>query len=422
MLLIASGLSKGYAYLMAPIIFSLFGAVLLGNYVMITTVSLLLSQVISLNPTAVIIRSSADKNVCIKYTFYYYLFSLLSLVTSGCLYLLLGLLSIDTYYALFWLLASAEALLTVTVAHFRANDLYIRFVFVALCKSVFIGSYLFFAEPNLHRIILFSAGVAVVMSALFILDKFWRERRLLRRSIYNFKQDDVIGDFLFGVRLIPHSFGLWGFSSATKVILKLVVGAVALGFFTVYFTFSFPIVLVNSALTLYLPREIVRDPSNFISKKKDLLAFKGYTLFVLTLNILILMFCYFDNTYNFYIKSYSYEVILCIVISCLIFYNFGAYQFLSNYLFFTKNSGALSKNTIVSAVLSVLLSVVLSHLFGVLGAVTALYLASLFYVYITFKSANSIYMDNNTALIWRLFCIYAPCLLGICSTLGFIVL
>lgn len=421
-LLFASGLSKGYAYLMAPIIFSQFGAALLGEYVLITTICLLLSQVISLNPTAVIIRNSDKNELCIEYTFLYYLLSLATLFISCSIYLLLYLLGYDTYYTLFFILASAEALFLVIVAFFRANDMYIRFVLIVLFKSVLIGSYLFFSESDINSIILFAAIVAFFLSIIFIIDKFWSEKSMLTVSLCNFKLSSYTDDLLFGVKLIPHSLGLWGFSSATKVILKIIVGSVALGLFTVYFTFAFPIVLINSALTLYLPREIVRSPSSFVGKRKDVALYKGYTSFVLFIILLIMLFCYFDNTHSLYIQTYSYISIVSIVLSCLTFYNFGTYQFLSNYLFYTKDSNTLSRNTIVSAISAIFLSIILSYAYGVLGATLALYLSSMFYVYVTFKSAKNLTVENNTTLIWNKFCFLSPTLLVVCLSLGYIVI
>lgn len=421
-LLTASGVSKGYAYLMAPIIFSQYGAGILGEYVMLTTVSLLLTQIISLNPTALIIRSSDKAKDCIKYTFFYYILASTLFVIFCGIYIALNLLDNTNYYLLFFILASSEAMFTVVVAFFRANDMYVRFILIVVTKTLLIACYLFLAEANLTFIIIFSACISSLLSFMFIADKFWVKRKALFFNLTHFKLNRYLEDLLFGIKLIPHSLGLWGFSSATKVILKILAGSVSLGLFTVYFTFAFPVVLINSALTLYLPREIVRDPFSFVDKKKDVLFFKAYTLFVIILIMLIMLFCFFDNTYSFYIDKYSYISMASIIFSCITFYNFGTYQFLSNYLFYSKKSGVLSKNTVVSAVFSVLLSIVLAYYFDVLGAVIALYISSLFYVYVTFNSIKSLSQDNNAAMIWRSFCLYTPVLLVVGLSLGAVIL
>lgn len=417
-LLFASGLSKGYSYLMAPLIYTLFGEILLGQYILITTLSLIISQLISLNPTSVIIRNSNDSSLCTEYTFYYYLFSLIIFTISIFILTIFNFNDVIDFVLTIIVLASAEGLFSIAVAYFRGNDFYVRFLLITLLKSLFIAIYVYNADSNINNIILFTSLLIFSCSFFFIFNDFWMNRYELKSCLSKFNYKKLSNDLFFGIKLIPHSFGLWGFTSATKVILKITSGTISLGLFTIYITFSFPLVIANSALTLLLPREIVKNPILFVKNKKDFLFFKFYTLFVSFCLFIIFIFCYLDNSLNFYIDSYTNSSIISILLCTLIFYNFGVYQFLANYLFFYKQSAVLSKNTIFCSFTSVLLSILLSYFFGIVGAVIALYIASFFYVFITYVSVNKISGDDNTILIWKSYCLYSLLLLLFVIFLG----
>lgn len=393
---------KGYAYLATPFIYKKFGAETLGEYSLIITLSLFLAQFIALNATPVLLRASDNRGLMEFIASLYLSVTTLIFTIIFLIYIIWGR-SLPDVIMLTLLSSASEALFIVSAAFYRGSDKYFVFFVITLLKVLSAIYFINFFMTDVESLVLFSSLISFVLSFLVFLNVYFisSENFFFRKNARFIFKEESCKSVKFGLQLLPHTVGLWGLNSGNKVFLGFISGAVALGLFSALSIYTFSIILVNSVLTLHLPREIVRNFSFFKDSKQDIKALNFYLLTVTVVIILTFIFIIYDNIHFFYIGSYSVLDLAVVLVMVMSYVNLGIYQFLSNYLFYHKKAMDISRNTLHTAVFSMILTTLLIYFFNMAGAALAFYVTSWFYVYVTHFSLFALNLEGNSALIMR---------------------
>ncbi len=393
---------KGYAYLATPFIYKKFGAETLGEYSLIITLSLFIAQFIALNATPVLLRASDDRGLMTFIASFYLSITTMIFSIIFLIYIILGGYLSDVL--MLTLLSSAsEALFIVSAAFYRGADRYFVFFLITLSKVLSAIYFINYFMTDVKSLVLFSSCVSFVLSTLVFLNVYYVSSgsnffRKIPRVAY---KEESYKSVKFGLQLLPHSVGLWGLNSGNKVFLGFISGSVALGVFSALSIYTFSIILINSVLTLYLPREIVRNFSFFKESKQDIKALHFYLITISLVIVLTFIFIIYDKIYFFYIGSYSVLDLAVVLVMILTYTNLGIYQFLSNYLFYHKKALNISKNTLHTAAFSLILTTILIYFFNLAGAALAFYVTSWFYIYVTHSSLFALNLEGNSALVMK---------------------
>lgn len=375
--LIASGLNKSFSILLSPVLLLFFDSELVGAFVLFILIVNLFSPVVSLNLPAVIIQNKERFNILLsqynQYVGILFLFFTLSFFVS---------LSYWEFGAYYLVGAVSESLYLTYLAVMRSNGKKRVYFLVTFAKIFFfslfcaIGYSIFSESPN---VLISSYVISNILVSIFFWIKCMHNNLgdLLRMK---FKPERLS----FGFGLLPHQLGQWLSNSGGRFIISFTIGLSALATFTQAIALSIPIIVLNSALIIYLPRKLVDGFDEFrnsgVEKKVVNLLFI-YTMFVSTLTLVLVFLVYFGFEFD---KVDVDFVSLAFVIGCA-YVNYAFYIVFVNYLFYEKKSFLISLLTLKYAFFSVLLCMPLSYLFNEIGAATALWVSSVYYTYSTYK-------------------------------------
>lgn len=407
LLLLSTSLVKGYSYLATPFIYKKFGAETLGEYSLIITLSLFISQFIAFNATPVLLRASDNRGLM---SFIATFFLSISTIIFSVIFLIsiffVNLL--PDIFMLTLLLSASEALFIISAAFYRGTDRYFVFFIITFLKVLSAIYFINFYMSDVRSLVMFTSFISFILSTIVFLNVYFFSAgtNIFNKEARVSYRDETIKNVRFGLQLLPHTIGAWGLNSANRVLLAFISGSAALGIFSALTIYTFSIILVNSVLTLYLPREIVRSFSNFKNSGQDI---KALYFYLLTTSIIIactFLFVFYDKFNVVYIESYSFSDLVVVLVMILTYINLGVYQFLANYLFYYKRAKDISKNTLHTAIFSLFSTALLIYFFEVSGAALAFYITSWFYIYVTHSSLRSLNLESNSMLILKKYVIF----------------
>lgn len=196
----------------------------------------------------------------------------------------------------------------------------------------------------------------------------------------------------FGVPLIPHALSGWIKTGSDRFIISSALGVGITGIYSVSYQVGFVILVLFAAFSKawspYIMSELKQIPT--FEKKQEIViqTYKyfigfiilslGYSLFA---SFLIPIF-FGDN----FVNSSKYIIYFAIAFAFE-----GMYLMVVNYIFYTKSTFILSKISITSSILYVLLLYVLIRNYGIIGASISTMVVSIINFLIVWYISNKLY-------------------------------
>ena len=222
-----------------------------------------------------------------------------------------------------------------------------------------------------------TAAAAIIFGLLSIVFIYKRGYAVLNYSAAYMKDA-----FKFGTHLIPHQMALWMRSGVDILLITSIVGVSQTGLYSVGFQFGMVVGIFasafNNAFSPYL-FEKLKNITPEIQKnlvKFTYVYFVGIVIFAMALStFFIWLIPYFLGEQFHAASEYIYWISLAYAFQ-------GMYLMVVNYIFYAKKNHLLSMVTISTSIFHVVLSYVLIHHYGAIGAAYA----SVFSFFLTFVS------------------------------------
>ncbi len=208
---------------------------------------------------------------------------------------------------------------------------------------------------------------------------------------FSFKKEYVKDALSFGIPLLPHAAGGWAMNSVNRILLNSMVGIAATGLYSTGYQMgmvvSFVTTAFNRAWSPFLYSRLVNDDHAVKVKivKCTYFYWAGLGLFALFFSASVPFFLKFFVGKDFYpAHRYVFWVALAYVAD-------GMYCTAAQYIFFAKKTYLLSRATIVSAVISVVLNYFFIRRSGAIGAAQATTLSFFIYFIIVWRLSARAY-------------------------------
>ena len=351
-----------------------------GLYALILTLSQLLLPLQSLNGSAVLMREGVtDKSIAVNIYIKYIVITFFITIFFA---LLVNFILLEDYYWLLYasLLSGSEALLLLTLTFYRAQDKPLLYLYITFIKSFIVLSVIYFTIHNdmglkliLQWQVVASVLFALILVLIVIIQNF---------NIVNISKMKLENSLLFGILLLPHGISQWILNSSDRLVIKYVENDVSLGAYTIGYTFASILFLMNSGITMAIPQLMIKDYKSWIRLKKDTVFIQYYSIFAVALYILLWIFIYVDKNILNFIHHYNMSVLLTFTFAYLGIFILGYYYFFANYLFYHRLAKVISTQTIIVALLNVVLTIALVFLMGFVGASLATLITYGFYLFI----------------------------------------
>lgn len=197
---------------------------------------------------------------------------------------------------------------------------------------------------------------------------------LFKRGYLQVKFDKTIRIAIlsFSIPLIPHGLSLWFRSGIDRLYITNMYGEAANGLYATGFQFgifiTFLCMAFNNAFVPYLYKSLSEKDYEKLQQNKEklkkitfvgMITLAGLSVFFYFVSIFILE-TFFSNNY-LDSKEYIFWAILSQMFQ-------GFYLFFVNYIFFVKKTKSLALITFSVAMLQVILSYIMLHLWGPIGA------------------------------------------------------
>lgn len=191
----------------------------------------------------------------------------------------------------------------------------------------------------------------------------------------------------FGKGMIVHSWSGVLFFASDRIVLGYMSGIKDLGAYAVALQFGLVMAIVQTTFsqiwTPFMLKKLESDCSSTDILRYEILAI----LFLSTLSILIgllispFYFILVGEDYH-YAQNVAYWVVAS-------YFMLGLYKVFTVYFFYSQNTKALAKITFTVALFNVLLTIVMIHFMGLVGAAIATFISSVvFFITVYFKTKN----------------------------------
>lgn len=230
----------------------------------------------------------------------------------------------------------------------------------------------------------------LVSILIFSLLSIWL---IFKRGYLNFQINFIyIKDALkFGIPLIPHSLSGWFKTGVDRFFLTSLLGSTATGIYALGYHLGMIVGIMTVAFNQAFSQYLYKKLANITGKDKIKLVKYTYLYFVLVL-LLASLISYLSPWFivNFINQRYldSIEIIPWIAFG----YVFqGMYFMVVNYIFFVKQTAALSFVTFTTGILHVILSYVFIKFYGIQGAAYATTLSFFITFILVWMLSNRVY-------------------------------
>lgn len=230
----------------------------------------------------------------------------------------------------------------------------------------------------------------LVSILIFSLLSIWL---IFKRGYLNFQINFIyIKDALkFGIPLIPHSLSGWFKIGVDRFFLTSLLGSAATGIYALGYHLGMIVGIMTVAFNQAFSQYLYKKLANITGKDKIKLVKYTYLYFVLVL-LLASLISYLSPWFivNFINQRYldSIEIIPWIAFG----YVFqGMYFMVVNYIFFVKQTAALSFVTFTTGILHVILSYVFIKFYGIQGAAYATTLSFFITFILVWMLSNRVY-------------------------------
>jgi len=221
--------------------------------------------------------------------------------------------------------------------------------------------------------------------SLYILFKY---RKMIQLNI---KQSYIKDMLSYGIPLLPHSLAGWGKTSLDRLIIVHFLGLNELGIYTIAYQIAsiLNIILVafNRAWTPYLYARL----NNISKETKYILVKYTYIYFILVCFLYLFLSLFIDNIFEYFIDAtYSSAIILVpIIMSSFIFG--GMYYMVGSYILYEKKTGVISKATVSSTLLHLILVYFSIQYYGLVGVAVSMVLSYFFNFIIVWYFSNQVF-------------------------------
>ncbi|QZO13479.1 hypothetical protein [Pseudoalteromonas piscicida] len=372
--LFSTGVNKSFSILISPILLFLFLPATVGEFLFFVLCLSLSAPLLCCNLPATIIQSKTTFNFSDVEFSSHFLTVLFSMAVGTVIS------SISLEWGVYIWGAISEAFFLITLSIHRAKNERKIYALCSVLRVVF-----FFVLISASIDLRVSYTIANFAVSFIVLNKFIR--CVFNQTIYSkftFKALE------FGIGLIPHQFGQWLSNSGGRFILSLMSGATSLALFTKSLIISILIIVLNSALIIYLPRKLVDDYEGFLQSGIESKIAKLVLVYLVISFVFVFLFFSLNNVLlSDFLASLGFDgqTILIGFICSLAYVNYSYYILFVNYLFYHKESVIISKVTLVFSGVSILTAIILTYFYEQLGLGVGLWLSSILYVFLIARKA-----------------------------------
>ncbi|HEK0623323.1 oligosaccharide flippase family protein [Proteus mirabilis] len=194
----------------------------------------------------------------------------------------------------------------------------------------------------------------------------------------------------YGIPLIPHTFGFFIIYTSDRIILNKYLGLSSVGIYVLAVQVSSVVtILCDSINKAYMPWLFSKLKLN--NKNVNLSIVKStYYYFLFLIFMSFLSFLIGPYIISFIAPTYI-EASHIIGYLCLGQAISSMYTTISNYLFYTKNTGVISTITIISGILNAILMAIMIYYSGLFGAALAFCISKLIQLIMVWYISNKYY-------------------------------
>lgn len=382
----STGLNRGAALLYLPILGGLLSLEDFGLFSLVQATITFLIPVLTLGGSAAIMREGAESiESSLNYLREFSKTALIMGVPVIAVFLIF-----DTSYAnwiTFTLILSlSESLQLLFLTYLRAKGADIKyFVYITSKVSGFLIIVLLIDQIDLFTVFLYQSAwnfFLVLLTSFVILIK--------GKNLFGLDIESIKKVAVYSLPMIPHGLFQWSLGNSPRYAVKYIEGETALGVFSVASSLAMLIMLLNAGISLTLPQTIFNNYDKWLKsdiRKKSLWL---YGLVVILASGALFTYLKLDPLYWNLIKVIPEDTFLYVGILSTGIYLLGVYYFYGNYILYHKKTAILAKQTVITSIISIVVSIVMIYFFGILGACIGSLITYLVYTSMVIYSACKI--------------------------------
>ncbi|MEQ8363062.1 MAG: oligosaccharide flippase family protein [Cyclobacteriaceae bacterium] len=376
----ATAINRGLVLLALPFLGSFLTIEEYGIWTLSQVLISLIAPVLCLNGSAGIMREGANDrdlgfSIFVKYV---RLATKIAFVVCIVSVFLKGDWILYTIY-----LTLLEAYLTLLISFYRSQDKHSLYFIAVLTKLVALFIAIYFSKTHDSLISLLQYQLAFGVGLLAPLFTLTLLNDRLKSLKYEFSP--VV---IFSLNLLPHGIAQWILSGSDRLIIKSILGDSQLGYYSLAYTLSMSVMLVNSGLGMTIPVEIIRNYSRWVETDRRSRIILAYSILFLFISIGLMVTCLELKNNVPFLKDFNDVVAITMIWVLNGMYFLGIYLFYVNYLFYLRKSLQVSFLTAGAAIINIILTVWLVNLFGIEGAAVSTCISYLIYMGLTMGFAN----------------------------------
>lgn len=377
---LTNGVSRGAALLYAPLLSGWLGLEGFGLFALVQTGSQVMVGLVSLNgSTAVLREGSTDQRQGVRI---FLQFAAATLLIGGTL--ALCALPFDTTRYHWWsclmVLGLTEAIQNLAAAWLRSRDANGWFVGSALTKAGATLAWILLARQQrwgLSELFLGQLAIGTVLAGVPVIAAGWLWLKDRSRTVSSPAFTSLLA---YTLPLIPHAVGQWVISGSDRFIIKWFDGDAAVGLYSLAYTAGMVILILNTGLGMVLPQEIVRHYEDWKTgpRRRQLLGmYSVAAVIVLGLSFAVLEI---DRRYLHFTGCNDSDLPLLVGLIGTGLYCHGLYYIYGNFYFYHRATGQLAVQTLIAALVNVMLTLALVPWLGPLGAAISTLVSYLAYL------------------------------------------
>ncbi|APC97364.1 lipopolysaccharide biosynthesis protein [Francisella frigiditurris] len=396
-------LNRGSLLLFFPFLAASFSLSSFGKWNLIIIVANLLMPILTLNGSSSILREGS-LDIC-KGNYLLKKYLLFTTVLNVTLLFILFVFFSTSWIIYSVLIGFLEGIIYLIITYYRVLDKAFIYFFINLLKILVL--FLVILYVTIYQTTLYVLLVYYIL-ALLLFVVFVIIHLFIKNNI-DYKQTSVEKALKFSILLIPHGISQWIMSSSDRVIIEYVLGSAMLGVYSLAFSISAGLMLINSAIILIVPTYMIKSYDMWKTRLYDKKIIKIYTLVSICLFFIILLICSVDNKFTHILKYYNRNMVMIIYFIYFGIYLLGLYYFYANYLFFHAKAYIISKTTFYTAILNIMLTCLFAYILGVLGAAIATFISYICYLFLIRRECLKI-EKNITFNLARSIMIFTICI------------
>src|SRR5690606_14856233 len=148
--------------------------------------------------------------------------------------------------------------------------------------------------------------------------------------------------------------------------------------------------VINSGVSLVIPQHIIKAYEKWISPRHIYRFYLVYSAAFLILYVAVLLGIYIDRNYLRFVDYYDENIVLYMTFIFAGFYFLGYYYYYSNVLFYHRKSAIISRVTLVTSAINLIITIFLTYQIGILGAAIAAMITYIFYFIFIYRASSSV--------------------------------